>query len=73
MPLLDRVLFHVAGAAEDLATHGVNGFVVPAGDVPQLANALRGPYPAGRDERIGRWTYAFGVEQFLEGIMLALR
>jgi glycosyltransferase involved in cell wall biosynthesis len=61
------------GAADDLVADGVNGRVVAAGDVAALAAALRPPYPTGKDQRIDRWTYEFGVEQFLEGIEIALR
>jgi glycosyltransferase involved in cell wall biosynthesis len=60
------------GAAEDLITDGVNGLIVPAGDTAALAGALTAPYPSGTDGRIERWTYAFAVEQFLEGVELAL-
>jgi glycosyltransferase involved in cell wall biosynthesis len=60
------------GAAEDLITDGVNGRIVPVGDTAALARALSAPYPSGKDGRIERWTYDFAVEQFLEGVEVAL-
>ena len=66
------IVTDAVGAAEDLVTEGANGVIVPVGDVRSLAEALAGPYPTGRDGRIARWTYEFAVEQFLDGISLAL-
>jgi glycosyltransferase involved in cell wall biosynthesis len=60
------------GAAEDLITNGVNGRIVPVGNIAALAAALAAPFPSGTDGRIERWTYDFAVEQFLEGIVLAV-
>ena len=61
------------GAAADLVRDGVDGWVVPAGDVGALARALATPRPAGDVSRgpIAGWTYDFGVEQFLEAVALA--
>jgi glycosyltransferase involved in cell wall biosynthesis len=61
------------GAAYDLIEDGVNGYVVPVGDVAALAEALVAPRPdAGANRRIDHWSYEFGAEQFAEGIALAL-
>jgi glycosyltransferase involved in cell wall biosynthesis len=61
------------GAAHDLIEDSVNGYVVPAYDVPALAAALVAPRPAAEhDRRIRRWTYDFGAQQFAEGVGLAL-
>jgi glycosyltransferase involved in cell wall biosynthesis len=61
------------GAAYDLIEDGVNGYVVPEGDVAALAAALIASRPdAGANRRIDRWSYEFGAEQFAEGIALAL-
>jgi glycosyltransferase involved in cell wall biosynthesis len=62
------------GAAHDLIEDGVNGYVVPAGDIAALARALVAPRPDARaNRRIDRWSYEFGAEQFAEGVELALR
>lgn len=62
------------GAAEDLIREGVDGSIVPAGDVAALAASLRAPLPRVDPESspIGRWTYDFGVDQFHEAIEIAL-
>jgi len=61
------------GAAYDLIEDGVNGYVVPEGDVAALAAALIASRPdAGANRRIDHWSYEFGAEQFAEGIALAL-
>lgn len=61
------------GAAYDLVQDGVNGYVVPEGDVDALASALVAPRPdVTADTRIRRWTYDFGAEQFAEAIAIAL-
>ena len=68
------VVTDAVGAAEDLVVDGVNGRIVPAGDVAALAAALRAPHPRPVGPgRIDGWTYAFAVEQFLDGINLAVR
>jgi glycosyltransferase involved in cell wall biosynthesis len=63
------------GACVDLVREGLDGWVVPAGDVEALARALVAPRPAVDVSRgpIARWTYDFGVEQFLEAAALATR
>jgi glycosyltransferase involved in cell wall biosynthesis len=60
------------GAAVDLVRDGVDGWVVPAGDVDALARALSEPQPSGdvSGGPIAGWTYDFGVEQFLEAVDL---
>lgn len=62
------------GAARDLVRNGVDGWVVPVGDVEALAQALVAPRPDGEISAgpIASWTYEFGVEQFLEAVALAL-
>jgi glycosyltransferase involved in cell wall biosynthesis len=61
------------GAAHDLIQDGLNGYVVPSGNIPALSAALVAPRPdAASDRRIDRWSYEFGAEQFAEGIALAL-
>jgi glycosyltransferase involved in cell wall biosynthesis len=61
------------GAAYDLIQDGLNGYVVPSGNVAALAAALVAPRPdAASDRRIDHWSYEFGAEQFAEGIALAL-
>ena len=62
------------GAAHDLIEDGVNGYLVPVGDVAALAAALVAHRPDARaNRRIDRWSYEFGAEQFAEGVELALR
>lgn len=62
------------GAAEDLIRDGIDGRVVPSGDVPALARAMSEELPRVEPERspIGRWTYEFGVQQFHEAVASAL-
>lgn len=62
------------GAARDLVRDGVDGWVVPAGDVTALGAALVAPRPDGDVSRgpIAGWTYDFGVEQFLEAAAFAV-
>jgi glycosyltransferase involved in cell wall biosynthesis len=61
------------GAAYDLIEDGVNGYVVPVGDIAALAAALVAPRPnAAANRRIDRWSYEFGAEQFAEAIGIAL-
>jgi glycosyltransferase involved in cell wall biosynthesis len=68
------IVSSAVGAAEDLVVSGRNGLIFPTRDVDALATALSGPYPSATGGgRIDRWTYEFGVEQFVEGLSLALR
>jgi glycosyltransferase involved in cell wall biosynthesis len=67
------IVSSAVGAAEDLVVSGRNGLVFPARDVEALAAALSGPYPNATGGRIDRWTHEFAVEQFMEGLSLALR
>jgi glycosyltransferase involved in cell wall biosynthesis len=62
------------GAALDLVRNGVDGRIVPSGDVAKLAEALAAEPPSSDVSRgpISEWTYEFGVEQFLEAVSLAL-
>lgn len=62
------------GAAVDLVRDGLDGRIVAAGDAAALAEALRAPRPSGdvSEGPISRWTYDFGVEQFLEATELAV-
>jgi glycosyltransferase involved in cell wall biosynthesis len=65
------VVSDAVGAVEDLVVEGVNGRIVPAGDVRALASALASPGVhrrgrADRPTRIRHWDYDFAVEQFLE-------
>jgi glycosyltransferase involved in cell wall biosynthesis len=62
------------GAAHDLVRDGVDGRVIPTGDVTALAEALASPPPPCDVSRgpISEWTYDFGVEQFLEAVELAV-
>ena len=65
------VVSDAVGAVEDLVVEGVNGRIVPAGDVQALASALASPgvhrrRRADRPTRIRHWDYDFAVEQFLE-------
>jgi glycosyltransferase involved in cell wall biosynthesis len=71
------IVSEVVGAAGDIVQDGVNGFVVPVGDVAALAQALRTitanlelAMAMGRKsaEIIARW----GFEQDLDGILSAL-
>ena len=68
------VVSDAVGAARDLVRDGVDGRIVPAGDVGALAAALVEPRPEGDVSRgpIAGWTYAFGVEQFLEAVAFAV-
>jgi glycosyltransferase involved in cell wall biosynthesis len=61
------------GAAEDLIRDGVEGLVVPAGDVHALSEALSAQLPRVEPESspISGWTYALGVEQFHAAVRLA--
>jgi len=54
------------GAAEDLIRDGVDGRIVPVGDVRALASALAEELPRvdPASSPIGGWTYELGVEQF---------
>ena len=60
------------GAAVDLVRDGVDGWIVPAGDIDALARTLVAPRPTGDVSRgpIAGWTYDFGVAQFLEAVAL---
>ncbi|NUR74874.1 MAG: glycosyltransferase family 4 protein [Thermoleophilia bacterium] len=62
------------GAAEDLIRDGLEGRVVPSGDVPALARAMSEELPRVEPQRspIGGWTYEFGVQQFHEAVASAL-
>jgi glycosyltransferase involved in cell wall biosynthesis len=68
------VVSDAVGAGVDLVRDGVDGRVFATGDHRALADALAAaPLPrAPADGPIRRWTYEFAVEQFLEGIDLAL-
>lgn len=68
------IVSDAVGAAEDLVRDGIDGRIVAAGDVDGLAAALLEelPRPDPATGPISRWTYAFGVEQFLEAVDLAL-
>ena len=67
------IVSDAVGAVEDLVRDGVDGRVYPAGDVRALAEALRVPPPAIPSHGpIGRWTYDFAIEQFVEAVALAL-
>ncbi|MGH3051027.1 MAG: glycosyltransferase, partial [Gaiellaceae bacterium] len=68
------VATNAVGAAADLVRDGVDGWVVPAGDIRAIAGALVAPRPPGDVSRgaIAGWTYDFGVAQFLEAVELAL-
>ena len=62
------------GAAEDLIRDGIDGRIVPAGDVGALSLAMSEPLPRVDATRapIARWTFELGVEQFHEAVQLAL-
>lgn len=62
------------GATVDLVRDGVDGRIVPAGDVGALAEALVASRIEGDVSRgpIADWTYEFGVAQFLEAVALAV-
>jgi glycosyltransferase involved in cell wall biosynthesis len=75
LPLVvsDRV-----GAAHDLVREGQNGFVVPAGDVPAAADAIRrlAEDPSLRSrfgERSREIARAWGYEPSVEGFLAAVR
>lgn len=66
---------NAVGAAADLVRDGIDGRIVPAGDVAALAEALAAVPPPG-DVSLGpiaRWTYEFGVAQLVEAVDLACR
>jgi glycosyltransferase involved in cell wall biosynthesis len=62
------------GAAFDLVRDGIDGRIVPAGDVAALARALSEALPALEPASgpIRRWNYDFTVSQFVEGLSLAM-
>jgi glycosyltransferase involved in cell wall biosynthesis len=62
------------GAAHDLVREGVNGAIVPTGDVTALTRALSRVMPPlnPAEGAIKRWDYSFAVEGFVEGVRLAL-
>lgn len=68
------IVTDAVGAAEDLVIDGVNGRVVRAAAPADLADAIAGPLPSGDPSagRIARWDYDFAVDQFVDGVRLAL-
>jgi glycosyltransferase involved in cell wall biosynthesis len=62
------------GAAHDLVRSGINGAIVPAGDVAALTFALTRALPSlnPAEGEIRRWDYSFAVDGFAGGINLAL-
>ena len=62
------------GAAFDLVRDGIDGRIVPAGDVAALAHALSEALPPldPASGPIHRWNYDFAVSQFVEGLSLAM-
>jgi glycosyltransferase involved in cell wall biosynthesis len=69
------VASEAVGAVDDLVDEGVNGRVFPALDSAALAAVLRQSLPRFEPGTgpIAAWTYAFGAEQFLEAVEIALR
>jgi glycosyltransferase involved in cell wall biosynthesis len=69
------IVSDAVGAAEDLVVDRVNGRIVPARSPRALASALKEQRPEGDVSRgpIERWTYELAVEQFVEGVQLALQ
>jgi glycosyltransferase involved in cell wall biosynthesis len=68
------IVSDAVGAARDLVRDGVEGRIFRAGDVRGLAAALLEdlPRPDPAEGPISRWTYDFGVAQFLEAVELAM-
>jgi glycosyltransferase involved in cell wall biosynthesis len=61
------------GATLDLVRDGVDGRVIPTGDVDALAEALASPPPRKvSGGPISEWTYEFAVREFLEAVNFAL-
>jgi len=67
------IVSDAVGAAHDLVRQGVDGTIVPAGDVDALSAALVQPLPTHEPGSgpIARWDYDFGVAQFVEAVQLA--